>query len=192
MTARELNELIDQYQAALVLYARQWCVLAEDAVQEAFIDLAHTPNFPVSPVAWLYTATRRKAQNLARAESRRKRHQQQAASEKSTWFEAQQDQGHALGDSDDLQRGLERLDDLERQLVVARTWGELSFEQLGEVLGCSVGTAHRRYVEALRKLKRFLSSAVESDAVREQVTTTKPDKPGTKRSSHRLVGGEFG
>jgi RNA polymerase sigma factor (sigma-70 family) len=42
----------------------------------------------------------------------------------------------------------------EREVIVARLWGELSFEQIAEVAGCSPSTAFRRYnagIEALRK-----------------------------------------
>jgi RNA polymerase sigma-70 factor (ECF subfamily) len=35
-----LGRLCDEHDAALVLYARQWCKAAEDVVQQAFLDLA--------------------------------------------------------------------------------------------------------------------------------------------------------
>ena len=42
----------------------------------------------------------------------------------------------------------------QREVIVARLWGGLSFEQLGELAGCSASTAFRRYeagIEALRQ-----------------------------------------
>ena len=37
----------------------------------------------------------------------------------------------------------------ERETVVARVWGGLSFEQIGELLGSSAATAHRRFAAGL-------------------------------------------
>jgi RNA polymerase sigma-70 factor (ECF subfamily) len=42
----------------------------------------------------------------------------------------------------------------QREIVVARLWGGLNFEQIAEVAGCSVSTAFRRFsagIDALRK-----------------------------------------
>jgi RNA polymerase sigma-70 factor (ECF subfamily) len=39
-------------------------------------------------------------------------------------------------------------------VIVARLWGGLTFEQFGQVAGCSASSAHRRFeagIEALRK-----------------------------------------
>ncbi len=49
---------------------------------------------------------------------------------------------------------LERLPADEREAIVARLWGGLSFEQIADLAGCSPSTAFRRYsagIEALRK-----------------------------------------
>jgi hypothetical protein len=40
MGPEQLSRLVDDFAAALVLYARQWCASAEDVVQEAFVKLA--------------------------------------------------------------------------------------------------------------------------------------------------------
>jgi RNA polymerase sigma-70 factor (ECF subfamily) len=39
---------------------------------------------------------------------------------------------------------------------VARLWGGLSFEQISELVGASVSTAHRRYFEGLSHLRERL------------------------------------
>ena len=77
MHSDNLQELFASLSNALVLYARQWCRTPEDAVQEAFIDLSNCSSEPTYPKAWLYTTTRRKAQNIARAESRHRNHLEQ-------------------------------------------------------------------------------------------------------------------
>ena len=53
-----LSQLLDNHSAALVLYARQWCVVPEDVVQEAFLKLATQRSPPEQPVAWLYRVVR--------------------------------------------------------------------------------------------------------------------------------------
>ena len=53
-----LGRLLDAHAAGLTLYARQWCVAPEDAVQEAFLKLAARRDSPPDAVAWLYAVTR--------------------------------------------------------------------------------------------------------------------------------------
>jgi len=53
---------------------------------------------------------------------------------------------------------LQRLPDEEREVIVARLWGGLSFEDIATVAGCSASTAFRRYnagIDALRKELRI-------------------------------------
>ena len=41
-----LVRLVDAHAAALVLYARQWCAVPEDIVQEAFLKLVEAAETP--------------------------------------------------------------------------------------------------------------------------------------------------
>ncbi len=165
MQPHQLQKLFDEYSATLVLYARQWCALPDDAVQEAFIDLAKTSVDPDCPKSWLFTATRRKAQNIARSEQRRRTHQRAAAEqlpvqeEYQNWFCSTESKQLVPAD---VAKGLDMLEAVERELVVARVWGELSFEQLAKLLNCSVSSAHRRYAAALQHLKAAITAGLES------------------------------
>lgn len=76
--AQRIAELVDAHGAALGLYARQWCRAPEDALQEALTELLRQNPPPDHPVAWLYKTVRRRAMNLARAETRRAKHHRQA------------------------------------------------------------------------------------------------------------------
>jgi RNA polymerase sigma-70 factor (ECF subfamily) len=51
---------------------------------------------------------------------------------------------------------LEELPQLEREVVVARIWGGLTFQQIGELIGATDSTAHRRYESALAALRQKL------------------------------------
>ena len=139
--------------AALLLYARQWYWVPEDALQEALIDLLRQAPVPRHPVAWLFTTIRRRAMNLARAEQRRTRHQRKAAAEQATWFLSDDDTPFEPGE---LERMLAQLPQLEREIVVARIWGELSFEQIAALVTRSTSAVHRRYQRALGVLGSML------------------------------------
>lgn len=163
MQRQTLQELFGNLGGALVLYARQWCKSPEDAVQEAFIDLDRCSPEPASPKAWLYTTTRRKAQNIARSESRRRgqleKKVQTNASEHATEYWLERQTHHGI-DADEVLRGLEALDPDQREMIVARVWGELSYEELGELMNCSASSAFRRYAAALSALKRTVLAEV--------------------------------
>ncbi len=46
------------------------------------------------------------------------------------------------------------LTEQEREVVIARVWGGLTFQQIATVMEISTSTAHRRYVESLADLRR--------------------------------------
>ena len=40
-----------------------------------------------------------------------------------------------------------------REVIVARLWGGLTFEEIAQLVGCSLPTAHRRYHVGLTELR---------------------------------------
>jgi RNA polymerase sigma-70 factor (ECF subfamily) len=46
----------------------------------------------------------------------------------------------------------------ERELVVMRIWGNLTYEEIGAALNVSTATAYRQYERALTKLRNILES----------------------------------
>ena len=154
----ELAQLVRQYSDALVVYARQWSDNGEDCVQEAFIELAKTQR-PDHPVAWLFRVTRNIAINSVRSETRRSRHEQLAGLNKSAdlaWHES-------LDRAETQQlliNAIEQLSGLQRELVMLRIWGDLTWQEIGEVTSLSSSTAQRKYVAALEQLKSCLHQEV--------------------------------
>jgi len=145
-----LSRLVDRHAAALELFARQLCEEAQDAVQEAFVELAAQDQVPHDVLAWLYCVVRNKAFSAARAARRRKRHEAEAAARKPAWFvPATSD----VLDSRAVALALASLDREHREVVVARLWGGLTFRQIGRMLRTTDSTAHRRYEAALRLLR---------------------------------------
>jgi RNA polymerase sigma-70 factor (ECF subfamily) len=153
MDAERLAQLIDRHAAALTLYARQWCRAPEDVVQNAFVKLAAQRPPPDRPAAWLYRAVRNAAVSAGRGEQRRARHESEAAARTASWFVPADDS--AL-DGRAATEALQALPAELREPVVAHLWGGLSFAEVGELVGLSASTAHRRYLEGLAALRERL------------------------------------
>jgi RNA polymerase sigma-70 factor (ECF subfamily) len=148
-----IGRLLDSYAAPLELYARQLCNCPEDAVQEAFVELARQPAVPAELMPWLYRVVRNKAISASRAIRRHKLHESQAAGRHQAWFEPSP--GDAL-DAATAVTVLENLPPMDREVVIARIWGGLTFQQIGELIGATDSTAHRRYESALAALRQKL------------------------------------
>ena len=152
--ARLIEQIIQKHSGSLVLYARQWCTSPDDAVQEAFIDFVKLIDFPADPVAWLFKTTRYKAMNQTRSNIRRDRYQRQAMEIRDTWFVEPQQTELEL---QELEIELQKLTAIEREIIVAKVWGELSFAQISELVDVPTTTAFRIYREALKQLAQRLT-----------------------------------
>lgn len=149
-----LTRLLDLHTAALVLYARQWCDAPEDVVQEAFLALVREPEVPENAVGWLYRVVRNRALNASRASGRRQRHESRAAHRGEPWLVPSE--GDRL-DAVAAARALEDLPGEQRETIVARLWGGLSFEEIAHLTGSAVSTVHRWYHGGLARLRERLS-----------------------------------
>ena len=154
---QQLRCIVAGHAAALALYARQWCLHPDDAVQEALIELLEQDPPPRDAVAWLFTTVRRRALNQARSEQRRSQHQQRAAAGREPWFVLPPDDSLTSAEVEEM---LQRLEPLDREIVVAKIWGELSFEQIATLVQRSSSHVHRRYHHALSILHNHLQAAL--------------------------------
>lgn len=149
----QLASLLEAHGAALELFAAQWSPTPDDCVQEAFIELARQAQSPDRVVAWLYRVVRNRAISHARSAGRRRKYESAAAGQLASWFESAP--GNGL-DAQAATAALQELSPQHREVIVARLWGCLSFEQIAELVGSSVSTAHRRYFEGLGHLRERL------------------------------------
>lgn len=154
MDSEQLGRLIDRLAGALELYARQWCDEPEDVVQEAFVRLAGQRQCLLNPDAWLFKAVRNGAINAGIARRRRRRHEAEAGTPPSAWFET--DPSASALDAESAQSALSTLPAETREIIVARIWGGLTFEQIAEVAGISSSSAHRLYQAGLAALRERL------------------------------------
>jgi RNA polymerase sigma factor (sigma-70 family) len=153
VTPEVLGRLFDRYAAALRLFARQWCGCAEDVVQEALVELAGQPRMPDDAAAWLYRVVRNKAIVAWRSSQRRRRHETAAVAGRGEAFE------RSVADRIDADVAAAALQTLSielREVVVARIWGGLTFQQIGALVGVSDSAAHRRYEAGLLALRQKL------------------------------------
>jgi RNA polymerase sigma-70 factor (ECF subfamily) len=150
-----LGRLLDEQGGALALFAAQWTDAPDDCVQEALIELARQRPVPDSPVAWLFRVVRNRAISRARSARRRERHESQVGMLKAREGEAGRE-GEAPAEPEEVAAALDSLPPELREVIVARTWGGLGFEQIAELVGCSTSTAHRRYLAGLAALRERL------------------------------------
>lgn len=156
MDSELLGQLLDRHAAALELYARQWCDSPEDIVQDAFLKLATLRTLPRDPAAWLFRVVRNAAINVSVAARRRTRRESAAAVGVPPWFEPDSTAERGEIDPEAAAAELRVLPIAEREVIVARIWGGLTFAQTAELAGCSTSTAHRLYESGLATLRERL------------------------------------
>jgi RNA polymerase sigma-70 factor (ECF subfamily) len=88
--------------------------------------------------------------------AKRRQRRESAAARPVRWFVEPQVDGL---DADAAVAALERLPTEEREVIVARHWGGLSYEQIAIVAGCSASTAFRRYTAGVEELRKQLEGS---------------------------------
>ena len=144
---------LDRHLRALILFARQWTPRradAEDVVQEAFVRFWNCRDRVADPAAYVYACVKHVALNSQRSHGRRsKREEVSARSEGETLFTdpLELDERRAA-----IEAALRGLPVNQREVLVMRIWGGLSFTQIATTLEISDNTAKSRYRYALAKL----------------------------------------
>ena len=148
----------------MLLFARQWLPAtadAEDALQEAFIKFWRKYQNPDDRHAGLLFATvRHVALDHIRRETRRKRRENLAADDplfpRDFAEETAPYPPAASQDTAVLETALRQLPADQREVLVLKIWGELTFAQIGQALDLSANTAASRYRYAIAALKKII------------------------------------
>jgi RNA polymerase sigma factor (sigma-70 family) len=157
LDAAQLAQLIESQAGSLRLWVRARCASPEDVVQDAFCRLAVADPPPQQPVAWLYRVCRNLAEKQRLSDLRRRRRERAAAERETSLV----DDGNPI----ELEETLAAVNELDanlREVLVARIWGQLSFEEISGLCHISAATAWRRYQAALEALRSRLEVCCEN------------------------------
>lgn len=152
-------ELYDRYGAGLLAAAMRMLARrqdAEDAVQEVFAALVRSRRRLIlveDLAAYLFVSLRRSAGRVAERRPRMAELDVTAAGDPES---AVNSRAEAVEAHERLHRAIRRLPAEQREVIALRLNGELTFEQIGRVLGISPNTAASRYRYAIRKLRDAL------------------------------------
>jgi RNA polymerase sigma-70 factor, ECF subfamily len=149
---------LDQHGSALVLFARQWVpnrADAEDVVQEGFVRFWRSRDRAIDPAAYVYACVKHCILDWQRDRTRQSKREKAAARpEAETFFTATLEQNELCAN---VAAALRRLPENQREVLVMKIWGGLSFPQIAEALQVSANTVASRYRYALAKLREQLA-----------------------------------
>jgi RNA polymerase sigma-70 factor (ECF subfamily) len=158
----EIELLYRQHGSALLLFALAITgerARAQDAVHHVFLTLLENGKLrrASDKKAYLFGCVRNAILN------ERRRLERNTRLDDAAWF-APPEQDYAA--EQNLRRALAALPDDQREVVVLHLWGELTFSQIGDLLGVSSNTAASRYRYALGKLRDLMLPKENSCAAR--------------------------
>ena len=162
VSADDATRWLREHGPRLVLFARLWVASqadAEDVFQEAFVRFWPRRRRARNPVAYLYQCVRRAAMNWRRSAERRARHEAQADAR--PLFRTPAEEAELAELAEATQAALATLPVEQREVVVLRIWGQLTFRAVAEVLGVPPPTARSRYRYALAALRKQLPEEIE-------------------------------
>lgn len=147
----------DVYGRKLRLFARQWAhdaADAEDIVQEAFVRFWRSPvRNDADAHVQLFAMVRRAGLDAIRRNSRRAARERAAiaGNDDAQWFTPADELSRR---EMEIQSALAQIPAEQREVVVLKIWGELTFDQIARSLDISPNTAASRYRYALEALRR--------------------------------------
>jgi RNA polymerase sigma-70 factor, ECF subfamily len=146
----EIEVLYRRHGAALLLFAAAISGdrgRAQDALQQVFLKAIENGNLSQATniKAYLFACVRNAVLNDAKLQQR-----SVPLEVDSAWF-SPPDRDYAA--EQNLRRALFDLPDDQREVIVLRVWGELTFAEIGDLVGVSSNTVASRYRYALAKLR---------------------------------------
>jgi RNA polymerase sigma-70 factor (ECF subfamily) len=147
----EVRHLYEVHGRALLAYA---CAFlhdpseAEDVLHQVFLQLLRDGRTRIESPGYLFRAVRNRVLNHLRGRSREVR-LDDGPNGSALWLESP---SHSTETALALQSALRTLPEEQREVIVLRVWGQLTFEEVAAVVGVSVNTAASRYRYGLAKL----------------------------------------
>ena len=162
MNSDRWRDWLGEHGAALVLFARRWAPRqsdAEDLVQEAFVRFWRERERVGEPVAYLYACVKRCAMDWRRTMERRTRREMGAAGERDECLFEPSGQDSERREA--VEAALRRLPEEQRDVVVLKIWGGLTFQEVAGILDIPSNTAASRYRYALEAMRAWLPEEVQ-------------------------------
>jgi RNA polymerase sigma-70 factor (ECF subfamily) len=154
------EQLIDEHGAKLVLYARQWCrshADAEDAVQTAVVKLWRGRKGKEDiPLGRVFVAAKHAAIDAMRSGSRRRQRELKANEDAPTDDRLFEDAELEEERRQAIEAALGTLPGEQREVVVMKIWGEMTFKEISKALDVTQNTVASRYRYGLKALSRKL------------------------------------
>jgi RNA polymerase sigma-70 factor (ECF subfamily) len=146
----EIEVLYRQHGAALLLFASAISGdrgRAQDALHQVFLKAIENGSLgqAIHKKAYLFACVRNAVLNDAKLQDRNI-----SLDIESAWFSPPE---RDYAGEQNLRRALGDLPEDQREVIVLHVWGELTFSEIGELLGVSSNTAASRYRYALAKLR---------------------------------------
>ncbi len=149
---------IREYGPRLLLFARQQTRTeadSEDVLQIALVESwERTGRNEPPPLPLVFATIRRRAIDWARSNDRRAAREQAELPGDVPWFDP------SLADAElreELEAAMKKLPQMYREVITLKVWGELTFEQIAEVLDIPLNTAASRYRYGLDGLRKQMS-----------------------------------
>jgi RNA polymerase sigma-70 factor (ECF subfamily) len=147
----DVRGLYETHGRALLAYASALLrdpSAAEDVLHQVFLNLVRgRASIAGEPSAYLFRAVRNRALNHIRGQSR-----ETDLADAAVWLESPDGSRET---SLALQSALRALPEEQREVIVLRIWGQMTFEEAAVVIGISPNTAASRYRYGLAKLKEI-------------------------------------
>jgi RNA polymerase sigma-70 factor (ECF subfamily) len=154
----------ERHAAALLLLARQHCATradAEDALQDGFVRFWRARDRAADPAAYLFACVRSAAIDLTRGRRRGERRDLAAGGDRPganvPLFDVPLERAERRAA---VEAALETLPPEQREVVVMKIWGGLTFAQVAAALAVSPDTAASRFRYGLKKLEPLLAKEV--------------------------------
>lgn len=154
LTHEEVQDLYRQYGPALLAYATNLLAdrgAAEDVLHQVFLKLLGMSRLPEDPRPYLFKAMRNRALNAIRSKARL------GPLDGQEWLVRPPGLADAAVEAESAIR---ELPPEQREVVVMRIWGEMTFAEIARILQVSENTAASRYRYALNKLRVLLKETL--------------------------------
>ena len=146
----------------MVLYARQWVNChadAEDVFHDAFVQFWRNAGSARNPTAYLYRCIRTVAIDWSRSPKRR---DSDLTDNDTALLVAAGADSDAEERREHLEQTLRQLPSEQREVLILKHWGGLTFEGIGETLDIPPRTAQSRYRYGVARLRELMLEARES------------------------------